>query len=113
MPKITVCKGCGQAMAAVDKNGKPACITCRGLDANNSVPVLVDIPDHLECDYHCGSVADWDENEKVWNVQIGHNSKGGWNCTDYKTGKGRVGLENLPFVDSKKATFYCGCKGWD
>ena len=49
--KITVCKGCGQAMMARDKNGNPACITCFGLSPDNSVPIEVEAPDVAKCIY--------------------------------------------------------------
>ena len=100
MPKITVCKGCGQAMMAVfgkgEGEGQPACITCYGLSPDNSVPIEMEISDKIECSYCCGSVAEWDKEKQKW-----------------RWGNRLVGVNELPFMDAKKGIFYCGCRGWD
>lgn len=109
MPKVTVCKGCGNRMMAVDaETGKPACIICGGED--NSLPVEMDCPDELRCGYkNCGSRAKWNEEKKVWILTL--DSQGGWNQT--YDGNREIGLNDLPFLDAKEGTFYCGCRGWD
>ena len=110
MPEITVCKGCGQAMQAVDKNNKPACTTCIGISKESGIEVKMKISDHLVCQYRCGSCADWNEKENVWEVQC--SKAGGWNGTD-NNGRGKISIMGLPFMDAKKGLFYCGCYGWD
>ena len=103
--KITVCKGCKQVMATVNpKTGKPSCIVCHGFE-NNSIPVEVEIADHLVCAYHCGSDANLEGDR--WRVHL--SKKGGWNAID---GQDSL-VDDLPFIDSKDKTFYCGCYGWD
>ena len=104
--KITVCKGCKQVMPAIDDKGKPACVTCHGISSDNSIPEEVDMPEELHCS--CGSVAKWENNG--FTVTLGVN--GGWNCT---TGKVTTGLSlgDIPFIDTKEKSFYCGCMGWD
>lgn len=103
--KITVCKACKQVMMGVNSEGKPVCITCIELDENSSIPEEIEIAEHLHCAYNCGSYADL-ENDR-WRVHL--SKKGGWNATK---GKNCI-VNDLPFIDSKDKTFYCGCWGWD
>jgi len=81
-----ICKGCGQAMMATDENGKLVCLTCMGIDENNSIPVEVKVPDTLKC-YVC---------KKRWKVE---DILKQW--------------IDIPFYDSKHQSFYDGCRGWD
>lgn len=94
--KITVCKGCRQAMDAVDSvTQKPVCPTCFGLSPDSGVPIEVELPDVLHCCYGCGNVITYRD--------------GAWY---YQTGK-RMTFKEPPFVDARFNTFYCGCRGWD
>ena len=103
---IAVCKGCGQEMPAVDKDGYPACITCHGLSEDNSIPVQKEISGRFECAYKCGSFAEVIGDK----FQVFTSSKGGWNAT-YGSNSNLV--SNLPFLDTENRKFYCGCHGWD
>jgi len=110
MPIITVCKGCGNAMQAIDSFGKACCVICRG-SQDNSVPVHMEIPNHIHCVYNCGSYADWEETKKVWIVSLSVN--GGWNQTyHFEHRRGEV-KGDLPFMNAKEGNFYCGCRGWE
>lgn len=78
--KVTVCKGCGQKMMAVDSKGNPSCITCFGLSPGNSIPMEMEIPNTVKCIYCKHEVPT---------------------------------SQDLPFLDAKHGTYYCGCRGWD
>lgn len=111
MPIITVCKGCGNVMQAVDSAGKPACVICLGTSKDNSIPVQMEISSQIYCTYNCGSYAEWDDTKKVWMVSL--SGKGGWNQTyHFKYRRGEV-KGDLPFMNAKDGKFYCGCMGWD
>ena len=105
--KITVCKRCLQVMQAIDKDGKPACLTCCDISPDNSIPIEIDVPEKLTC--ACGSVAKLEGD--TFTVTLSSASDG-WSCTEGKITK-ELTLNSIPFVDVKNKTFYCGCGGWD
>ncbi len=109
--KIIVCKGCGQVMQAIDnRTGKPACVTCIGLSKDSGIPVEVDMPEELTCNYHCGSKAILNQETGKYIVTV--SKKGGWNCCG--GGETReLSMDAIPFIDTQHKTFYCGCWGWD
>ena len=83
--KITVCKGCGQKMQAIDQDGKPACTTCIGLHKDSGIPIEIEVDiENAKCCY-CKKIAT----------------------------KSSFDLDNLPFYDSTTNTYYCGCRGWE
>lgn len=55
--KVTVCKGCGTRMMAVDSDGKPACPICIGISPDSGIPVEVEVPNTAKCVY-CGTEAE-------------------------------------------------------
>lgn len=81
--KITVCKGCKDAISdRAKKNprtGRFLCFTCIGLNPSSGVPEEVEMPEKTKCRYCHKEV----------------NSK-----------------PDLPFYNSGTNTFYCGCRGW-
>ena len=83
--KLIVCKGCGQQMQAVDKNGNPSCVTCIGLNPDNSIPIEVEMPDEFTCD-SCNKTTKTEELLK--------------RCRE------------IPFA-TKDGRYYCGCRGWE
>ena len=110
MPKIVVCKSCGcQMQAKYAGTDRPACTSCIGISKDASMPVEMDVPDKLIC--HCrGSVAEWNEEKGCW-ILTSLNPRGGWNAT--YDGNREIPLDQLPFLDCKEASFYCGHLGWD
>lgn len=86
MPTMTVCKGCGIQMEAIDKNGKPACPICLGISPDNSVPMEIEMPDSFTCVY-CKKTTPTEELLRQW--------------------------KHIPFAEPSKRKYYCGCRGWD
>ena len=83
--KLIVCKGCGQQMQGTQEDGSPVCITCFGMDENNSIPIEVEMPNEFRCDI-CKKVAKTEALLKQW--------------------------KKIPFA-TKDGRYYCGCRGWN
>lgn len=98
MPTIEVCKTCKNRIEAIDAEGKQVCPVCMG-----RVFIKVEVPDEMKCDY-CKAIAKWNKEKQVWILSTW---KGAWG------GKGEVKIGDLPFMNSERGTYYCGCRGWN
>lgn len=84
MKKI-VCKGCKTVMVGKNKDGKPSCPICYGISPFSGMPEEVEVPiEDATCTY-CKIKA----SQTMWDVN------------------------NLPFYNASRNTFYCGCRGWN
>ncbi len=83
------------------------CVICDGKESKVIQNIPSDFGGRFECNYRCGSFAEWDKVKRKWIVNL--SSKGGWNATY----NGNKEIEHLPFLDIKEKKFYCGCKGCD
>lgn len=95
---MTVCKGCGAEMNAVDDfTGKPACLICIG-GKDNSVPSEVDAPERLTC--HCGATAELGR-DLSYRITLPDGSPG----PEFD--------RSLPFMNATTKKFYCGHDKWN
>ena len=98
------CANCGGELSATNTtSGLPTCPAC--FTSEVMTKEEGEIPKLLECEYDCGSTAT--KNGFYWDIKLSMNS--GWSGC-WKSGKVRG---NPPFINVRKATFYCGCKGWE
>lgn len=111
LPPIMKCGHQAQAIWKAPKELEEkdiwTCVICDGKESRVIEEKIKDFEGKFECDYHCGSFAEWNKEKRAWIVNL--SSQGGWNATY----GGNREVNNLPFLDIKKKKFYCGCGGWD
>ena len=137
--KLTVCRGCKRIMGAVDKNGKPACAICIGIDPENSIPIEIDTKDEpILCSYCKKSLeqsgfkppeipffayhpflSSWIEdtrNAYYYALKEFWKAGGSGDKVPEKAKKWKEELARLRKKGEASAyghTYYCGCKGWN